>query len=807
MWGDDGIVHPPARGRRRADLETFDDRSRTTSTRSIVAALPQTSLFSARFRECAGSCAVVAASPSRSAHAAVAAASTRRRSARGGVEVPDVPDPARDVARVPAGRVRRAGAARGARPAAVAAVRLVHVDTAKSSPMASSLLFNWIAAYMYEGDAPLAERRAAALVARPRPARATCSAPRSCASCSTRGARRRRARTATPRRRAPGPLGRRAARRAAARSATSPRPRSTCAARSRSRAAPAPWAARRAARPAPGDRDRRRRRDRASPRPTTPHAIATRSAARCRSGCRWRSPTRCRDRSRSSSAGSPARTARSSTADVARRFGVLGRAGRRRARRARGARSASSVASSAPTACSASGATSTCCVSCAAGRWPRCAARSSRSSSEALARFLPAWQGVGATRRGLDALVEALGRARRCADRGVDARARRARRSGRRLPLGRCSTSCARAARWCGSAPVRSAPTTARPAVLRRSGGAARAGLGASSTDPRGRMPRRRSARCSPSGAPMFWGQLRAPTPIGHRRGAARGAVGSRVGRRGHERLARAAAVGARGDAARRASPRRAGGSAASRPRPGRPRAASARRRGAGRWSLVAPLLRAACPTATEAAHAQALQLARALRRRHPRSGAGRGGRRRVRLGVRRVEGARGARPGAPRVLRRRARRRPVRRARRGRPAALPARAHRRARRRADIAGVVLAATDPAQPYGAAPGAGRDIGRAPGAHRRRARGAGRRGAAGVVRPALAPSRHVRVGPRRSSWVDALAGLVYSGALRAVEIRKVNGDTLAASPDAAWVRAAALAGGFADSYHGLALRQR
>ena len=29
--------------------------------------------------------------------------------------------------------------------------------------VASSLLFNWIAQYMYEGDAPLAERRAAAL--------------------------------------------------------------------------------------------------------------------------------------------------------------------------------------------------------------------------------------------------------------------------------------------------------------------------------------------------------------------------------------------------------------------------------------------------------------------------------------------------------------------------------------------------------------------------------------------------------------------------------------------------------------------
>ena len=43
------------------------------------------------------------------------------------------------------------------------AVRVVNVDTAKASPFAQSLLFNWIAAYMYEGDAPLAERRAAAL--------------------------------------------------------------------------------------------------------------------------------------------------------------------------------------------------------------------------------------------------------------------------------------------------------------------------------------------------------------------------------------------------------------------------------------------------------------------------------------------------------------------------------------------------------------------------------------------------------------------------------------------------------------------
>ena len=42
-------------------------------------------------------------------------------------------------------------------------VRVVAVDTPSASPMASSLLFGWVAVYMYEGDAPLAERRAAAL--------------------------------------------------------------------------------------------------------------------------------------------------------------------------------------------------------------------------------------------------------------------------------------------------------------------------------------------------------------------------------------------------------------------------------------------------------------------------------------------------------------------------------------------------------------------------------------------------------------------------------------------------------------------
>ena len=40
---------------------------------------------------------------------------------------------------------------------------LVEVETQTASPFASSLLFDYVATYMYEGDAPNAERRAAAL--------------------------------------------------------------------------------------------------------------------------------------------------------------------------------------------------------------------------------------------------------------------------------------------------------------------------------------------------------------------------------------------------------------------------------------------------------------------------------------------------------------------------------------------------------------------------------------------------------------------------------------------------------------------
>ena len=42
-------------------------------------------------------------------------------------------------------------------------MRLVEVETESPSPFARTLLFGYVAAFMYEGDSPLAERRAAAL--------------------------------------------------------------------------------------------------------------------------------------------------------------------------------------------------------------------------------------------------------------------------------------------------------------------------------------------------------------------------------------------------------------------------------------------------------------------------------------------------------------------------------------------------------------------------------------------------------------------------------------------------------------------
>ena len=95
---------------------------------------------------------------------AVAAAAALGAAAVGGEPVRHVPDRARDGPRVPAGRVRRARPDRPhARPRRAPGPAGRGGDTRARPRSARSLLFRYVGAFMYEGDAPLAERRAQAL--------------------------------------------------------------------------------------------------------------------------------------------------------------------------------------------------------------------------------------------------------------------------------------------------------------------------------------------------------------------------------------------------------------------------------------------------------------------------------------------------------------------------------------------------------------------------------------------------------------------------------------------------------------------
>ncbi|CAN5611645.1 ATP-dependent helicase [soil metagenome] len=129
----------------------------------VMDSLPQTSLFSARFRECSARALLL---PRRRPGQRTPLWQQRQRAANllsVASKYPTFPilletsrECLQDVFDLPA--LREVLTQLRSR-----AIRVVSVDTAKASPFAQSLLFNWIAAFMYEGDSPLAERRAAAL--------------------------------------------------------------------------------------------------------------------------------------------------------------------------------------------------------------------------------------------------------------------------------------------------------------------------------------------------------------------------------------------------------------------------------------------------------------------------------------------------------------------------------------------------------------------------------------------------------------------------------------------------------------------
>ncbi len=162
IWSDDGIIvhlpdadEPPGAELVMVEPDELED--------DVVAELASSALFGARFRENAGRALLIP----RAYPGKRTPLWQQRLKSQSLLEVarryPDFPiiletyrECLRDVLDVP-----------GLRDLLVALhsreLSLVEVQTPTASPFASSLLFDYVATYMYEGDAPNAERRAAAL--------------------------------------------------------------------------------------------------------------------------------------------------------------------------------------------------------------------------------------------------------------------------------------------------------------------------------------------------------------------------------------------------------------------------------------------------------------------------------------------------------------------------------------------------------------------------------------------------------------------------------------------------------------------
>ncbi|BCL16335.1 DEAD/DEAH box helicase [Micromonospora sagamiensis] len=163
MPADDGIVvrlpdtadAPPG-----ADVVAFDPDE---ITQLVEESVGTSALFAARFRECAARSLLL---PRRDPRRRQPLWQQRQRAAqlldvaREYADFPVTLEAAReclqDVFDLPALTTLM-------RELATRRVRLVEVETSPPSPFARSLLFGYVGAFLYEGDAPLAERRAAAL--------------------------------------------------------------------------------------------------------------------------------------------------------------------------------------------------------------------------------------------------------------------------------------------------------------------------------------------------------------------------------------------------------------------------------------------------------------------------------------------------------------------------------------------------------------------------------------------------------------------------------------------------------------------
>jgi ATP-dependent helicase Lhr and Lhr-like helicase len=163
---DDGIIirvpdsdEPPAAGIALLDPDELTD--------IITAEVGGSALFASRFRECAGRALLL---PRRQPGRRTPLWQQRQRSAQlleiasqypgFPITLETVRECLQDVFDVPA-------LTELLRDLAARRVTMVEVETATPSPFGKSILFRYVGAFMYEGDAPLAERRAQALALDP----------------------------------------------------------------------------------------------------------------------------------------------------------------------------------------------------------------------------------------------------------------------------------------------------------------------------------------------------------------------------------------------------------------------------------------------------------------------------------------------------------------------------------------------------------------------------------------------------------------------------------------------------------------
>lgn len=162
MWSDDGFVV------RLPDSENLPDMDLLLPTsaglrESVLTQLGSTSLFAAKFREAAGRALLL---PRRRPGLRAPLWQQRKRAAdllAVAARYSSFPILLEAYRECVAELLDLSTATDVLRKIERGAIRVTKIESAKPSPFASALLFSYIANYIYEGDAPLAERRAQAL--------------------------------------------------------------------------------------------------------------------------------------------------------------------------------------------------------------------------------------------------------------------------------------------------------------------------------------------------------------------------------------------------------------------------------------------------------------------------------------------------------------------------------------------------------------------------------------------------------------------------------------------------------------------